>query len=143
MAAITFAVTLSVLWIAHHVADHWIQTDCQAITKGRPARDEAGTRDRSGQLADLRHVLSLTAVLAAALLAVAWRVDIAYDPARFVVALLVNGASHYWADRRVYLLRLARAIGKGGWLDNDPTAAYTLDQSWHLLWLLITALIIV
>jgi hypothetical protein len=59
------------------------------------------------------------------------------------VALLINGATHYWADRRVYLIAFARRFGKGGWLDNDPGAAYQLDQSWHLGWLFITALIMV
>lgn len=143
MLATTFAVTLAVLYIAHHVADHWVQTNRQAVTKGRPARDEDGRRDHSGQLANLRHVATLTATLAGALLLVAWRVGIDYDPARFVLALAVNAISHYFADRRVYLLRMARAIGKGGWIDHDPTAAYHLDQSWHLGWLLITALIMV
>lgn len=135
MLATLFATTMAVLYAAHSVADHWVQTDRQATVKA--------ARTRAGQLADLRHVTTYTLTLAAALIVTAWRLHLHYDPARLVVGLTVNAATHYWADRRVYLLALARRIGKGGWLDADPRAAYALDQSWHLGWLLITALIIV
>lgn len=134
-AATLFAVVLATLYAAHSVADHWIQTNAQAVAKG--------ARTRAGQLADLRHVTTYTATLAGALLLVAWRLDLTYEPARLTLALLINAITHYWADRRVYLLALARKIGKGGWIDHDPTSAYQLDQSWHLGWLFITALIIV
>lgn len=69
-------------------------------------------------------------------------------------------ASHYAADRRRPLLSLARWLGAtvvpgkdGFWhlgvprpgRDDNPclgTGAYALDQSWHIGWLFITALII-
>jgi hypothetical protein len=133
--ATTFAVTLAVLYAAHSVADHWIQTDHQAVAKG--------ARTRAGQLADLRHVTTYTLTLAAALAVAAWRVGLHYDPAHVPAGLALNAITHYWADRRVYLLALARRIGKSGWLDTDPQAAYQLDQSWHIGCLLVTALIIV
>jgi hypothetical protein len=69
--------------------------------------------------------------------------------------LAVNGVSHYWADRRSTLAALAALLGKSQlWVlgsprpghDDNPvlgTGAYALDQSWHLAWLVITALIIV
>lgn len=141
-AALTFAVTLPALLALHSVADHWLQTDAQAVTKDRPARDEAGARDYSGPLADLRHVATLTATLAAGLAVLAWRFGLDYDPARVAIGLAVNAISHYWADRRRTLRNLAAAIGKGKWVDNDPAAPYMLDQSWHVGWLFVTALII-
>lgn len=120
---------------AHSVADHWFQTNKQANDKGE--------RTRAGQWAALRHVTTYTLTLAAALLVVAWCLDLTYDPVRVVVGLVVNGATHYWADRRVHLIALAGRIGKSEWLKKDPNAAYQLDQSWHLGWLLVTGLIIV
>jgi hypothetical protein len=134
IAALQFAVALATLYAAHSVADHWIQTDHQAVTKGGtgwPAR-----------LADLRHVLTYTATLAAALALVAWRCHLPYDVPRVAVALVFNGITHYIADRRSPLLALAAKLGKANWLKFDPEAGYKLDQSWHLGFLLITALIL-
>lgn len=134
-SAITFAAVLAALYAAHSVADHWFQTDHQAVTKSKPGRD--------GQLADARHVATYTASLTAVLLLVQWRTGITLDPARTAAALTLNAVTHYWADRHVHLIALARKAGKGGWLDHDPKGArYALDQSWHKGWLLITALII-
>jgi hypothetical protein len=74
-------------------------------------------------------------------------------PVALVAALLVDAVSHYWADRRVTLARLAERIGKGEFYrlgapreghDDAPhlgTGAYALDQSWHIAWLFIAALI--
>ncbi|MEN3540981.1 hypothetical protein AAH991_38110 [Microbispora sp. ZYX-F-249] len=70
------------------------------------------------------------------------------------VALLVDAVSHFWADRRYTLAWLADLLGKGdyyrlgaprpGWNDNvtTGTGAYHLDQSWHVAWLGVGALII-
>lgn len=133
-AAATFAAVGITLYAAHSVADHWVQTQRQAAGKA--------ARSRAGQLADLAHVATYTATLAIALLVVDWRLGLDLDPARVGVALALNGATHYWADRRAYLIALARSLGKGPWIDADPGAAYQLDQSWHLGWLFVTALII-
>jgi hypothetical protein len=142
-SAITFAVTLPSLLVLHSVADHWVQTNGQAVTKGKPVRDENGARDRSGPLANLRHVATLTATLAAGLAVLAWRFGLDYEPVRVAAGLTVNAVSHYWADRRRTLRNLAVAIGKRGWVDNDPNALYLLDQSWHMGWLFVAALVMV
>ncbi|MEU6041857.1 DUF3307 domain-containing protein [Actinomadura sp. NPDC047616] len=136
MTATAYAVTLATLIIAHHVADHWLQTNHQATHKARPTLQ--------GHLANLRHVGTHTATLAGALLLVAWQTGTAYRPGYLAAGLAVNAITHYVADRRVHLDRLARLwpIRKGGWIDHDRYALYHLDQSWHLGWLLITALII-
>lgn len=55
----------------------------------------------------------------------------------------VNGVTHWFIDLRWPIQRAARALGKGAWLDNDPTAAYHLDQSAHIGLLFVTALIAV
>jgi hypothetical protein len=68
-----------------------------------------------------------------------------------VAGQLVSAVTHYWADRRTTLARLADALGKGGYYrlgaprpgrdDNLSlgTGAYALDQSWHWLWLGVAA----
>ncbi|SEG90968.1 hypothetical protein SAMN04489712_1282 [Thermomonospora echinospora] len=60
----------------------------------------------------------------------------------------MDGISHYWADRRTTLLRLARLVGKGEFAELGDgaaapagTGAYALDQSWHIGWLFAAALI--
>ena len=76
------------------------------------------------------------------------------------VGLAVNAVSHYAADRRRPLLSLAEWLsatvipGKDGFwhlgaprpgCDDNPclgTGAYALDQSWHIGWLFISALVI-
>jgi Protein of unknown function (DUF3307) len=131
--ATLFAATLAALYALHAVADHWVQTDRQATTKGGlgwPAR-----------LAALRHVLTYTATLAAGLALVGWVCQLGYDMPRVALALALNGITHYVADRRTPLIRLAIRLGKGGWLEHDREAPYKLDQSWHLIFLLATALI--
>jgi len=66
----------------------------------------------------------------------------------------VSAVTHYVADRRTPLRWLAEHTGsRGFWTmgaprpghDDNPqlyTGAYSLDQSWHYLWLLVAALII-
>lgn len=138
----SFAAVLITLLVAHHVADHWLQTGHQAVTKAA-----AGW---PGRLADGRHVLAHTAFLAAVLMVVAWRLDLTLDPGRVALALTLNAITHWWADRVHTLNRFAHLVGKGAFVDlgdgyTAPTGTgrYALDQSWHQFWLLVAALIIV
>jgi hypothetical protein len=144
VAAVTFAVVLPALLVAHHVADHWIQTERQTIYKGRPGW--------AGRRACAAHVATYTAVTAGVtgLMWLLFALPIAL--AGFLIGQAVSAVTHYWADRRTPLARLADVIGKGemvtfgaprpGRDDNSHlgTGAYALDQSWHWLWLLVAAL---
>lgn len=144
-AAVTFAATLPALLVAHHVADHWVQREHQAITKDQP-----GWR---GRRACAAHVVGYTVVTALAVGVVAWSLGLAVTPAGFLAGQAVSASTHYWADRRTTLARLARLVGKAGFYafgaprpgrDDNPTVgtgAYALDQSWHWLWLLVAALV--
>jgi hypothetical protein len=132
--------TYAALYAAHSVADHWIQTHHQAITKGQ--------LDRDGQLACAKHVATLTATQAITLGLTVAATGERLNPRRVALGLAVNGLSHYWADRRYTLKALAEKVGKGEFAAfGDPVAApcgsgaYALDQSWHHAWLLIAALI--
>lgn len=144
-SAVTFAVVLPSLLVAHNVADHWVQTNHQALTKGQ--------RSRAGRRACAAHVVSYSAVTAA-VVAVAWLVfGLPITPAGFVAGQLLSALTHYWADRRFTIARLAALTGKTGLYvlgapragrDDNPslgTGAYALDQAWHWLWLFVAALL--
>jgi hypothetical protein len=130
------------LYVGHIVADHWLQTSRQAMTKGLP-----GLR---GVLACARHAAVVTLAQAVVLVSAAWATDERPGSAgSVVVGLAVNAVSHWWADRRTPLARLAERVGKGEFYDlGDPgaapcgTGAYQIDQAWHIAWLWITTLII-
>lgn len=141
-----FAAVFVALYAAHQVADHWVQTQYQADHKGRPGWP--------GRLACAAHVATYTLTGVVALFAVAavtgWRPDLG----GLAAGLAVSAVSHYIADRRTPLFRLALVLGSGPfWTlgapragrDDNPslgTGAYALDQSWHIGWLFVTALII-
>lgn len=143
--ASTFAAVLSGLLVSHNVADHWLQTSHQAGTKGQPGHE--------GQVACAKHAATYTATTAGTVLVLNRALGLRISPAGFVAGQLVSAATHYWADRRFTLAKLAERTGKGGFYrlgapreghDDNPslgTGAYALDQSWHWGWLGVAALI--
>lgn len=140
-AAVTFAASFAALYTAHEVGDHWVQTHRQALAKGA-----AGW---SGRWACVRHVVALVVCKGIALAALPLVVDLPLSLWAVVVALAVDAISHYWADRRSTLAALAAKVGKGefarlgdGAVASVGTGAYALDQSWHIGWLCVAALII-
>lgn len=141
-----FGAVFAVLYAAHVVADHWVQTNQQA-------RDKGGS-GWSARLADVRHVASLTAVKVLFLGAAGAVLGLRVPVGQAVAGLLIDAVSHYWADRRFTLARLAAALGKAEFYalgsprpgrDDNPslgTGAYALDQSWHIGWLFVAALVV-
>ncbi|MES9504440.1 transcriptional regulator [Streptomyces koyangensis] len=153
MVAAVFAAVFIALYIGHALGDHWVQTSCQAATKG-----QAGW---TGRLACGRHVLGLTVTKAVVLVPVVLVLGLPVGVLGLVLGLGLDAASHYWADRRTTLARLADRCGKGEFYslgtpahpahpvtaEGTPaatlgTGAYALDQSWHTLWLGIASLLI-
>lgn len=145
-AAVTFAAVFAALYAAHSFGDHWYgQTHQQALGKG--ARTAQGVRHCLG------HVLLLAVHKVVALAAVCAVTRLQPPLAHVAVALLVDGVSHYWADRRYTLAALADRTGKTDFYhlgqprpgrDDAPhlgTGAYAMDQSWHVVWLFVAALI--
>lgn len=149
----TFAAVFVALYIAHTVGDHWVQSSCQAAHKGLPGW--------AGRLACGRHVLGLTITKGLVLAPVALVLHLPVTALGLVLGLGIDAATHYWADRRTTLAKLAKLCGKGEFLSlGTPahpahpvttegtyaptlgTGAYALDQSWHMLWLGVAALLI-
>jgi hypothetical protein len=147
-SADVLAVSFAALYAAHQFGDHWGQTPTQALTKGG--------RGWVARAACARHVLVLTGTKVAALLAAFVVTGLPMRPLWWTAGLGVDAVSHYWADRRTTLRRLASLFGprkveffdlgapRPGHDDNPSlgTGAYALDQSWHVLWLFIAALIL-
>lgn len=143
--ALSFAVVLPTLLVAHHVGDYWVQTDTQACTKGLPGW--------TGRVACAWHVATYTATCYVALVAVDWMLGLHLSPAGIVLGLAVSAVTHYVADRRTPLARLAGWLGKAPFWrlgtpregrDDGPclgTGAHFLDQSWHQLWLWVAAVL--
>lgn len=144
-AAVTFAVVFAALWVGHQVGDHWVQTERQAATKMAPGW--------GGRRACAAHVVTLTVTKAACLGLVVAVLGVRVSGALVATGLALDAASHYWADRRVTLRKLASEAGHSQFWrlgqpreghDDNPvlgTGAYALDQSWHAGWLFLAALI--
>jgi hypothetical protein len=144
--ASVFAVVFVALFVGHQVGDHWVQTSHQSRTKAHPGW--------TGRLADARHVASLTATKALLLAVTAAVLDLPLTWPALVLGFTVDAASHWWADRRTTLAHLANSLGLSRFYtlgaprtghDDNPilgTGAYALNQSFHHLWLLVTALLI-
>ncbi len=133
------AAVFGALYAAHHVADHWVQTQHQAETKGCPGW--------AGRWACLKHVVTYTVTSLLAVLAVVWRTGAEVSPVALTLGLAVSAVTHYIADRRIPLRRIADSLGEGKGkfyrlADFGLNGAYLLDQSWHVGWLFIAALVI-
>lgn len=151
--AAVFAAVFAALYVAHSVGDHWVQTSCQAATKGLPGW--------TGRLACGRHVLGLTITKGLVLAPAVLVLHLPVTALGLVLGLGIDALTHYWADRRTTLKRLADRCGKaefyslgtpaharhpvtaeGEYAPTLGTGAYALDQSWHVLWLFVAALLI-
>lgn len=144
--AATFAAAFAALYAAHQVADHWVQTQHQADTKGHP-----GWR---GRVSCGAHVLTYGLTGLAAIGMAITVLDVHVSGGHLAVGMAVNVISHYIADRRAPLRAMAGLTGHAGFYqlgaprpgrDDNPslgTGAYAMDQSWHVAWLFVAALII-
>ena len=143
-----FAATFIALYAAHMVGDHWVQTGHQAAHKGDPGA--------AGRRACAWHVYTYTWTALVFLIAMGVTLDTSLPTWQVAAGLTVSAVTHYIADRRTPLKRIASwlsRIGKDGFYqlgapregkDDNPTlgtGAYALDQSWHIAWLFIAALI--
>jgi len=134
------------LYAAHQVGDHWVQTCHQSAHKGLPGW--------VGRWNCAKHVASYTATGLVALLALAAVTGWRPGAGPLLAGLAVSAVTHYWADRRTTLRRLADLVACGEFFelgrprpgrDDNPslgTGAYALDQSFHIGWLFVAALLI-
>lgn len=141
-----FAAVFAALYAGHQVGDHWIQTQHQADCKGRPGW--------VGRWNCVKHVTTYGATQLAALAVLVAVLDLAITPGGLVAGMALNLGTHYLADRRVPLRWLADRTGSGVFYrlgtpradrDDNPslgTGAYALDQSWHVAFMFLSAVVI-
>lgn len=150
----SFAAIAITLYVAHHVGDYWVQTDHQARHKGDPGA--------AGHVACLRHVLTYLITQVALLTVMELVTGVRIGAVGWYAGVAISGLTHYVADRREPLKRIARLIpGKAPFLtlgaprgyeiyakpdraethgpiplDNPSlgTGLWALDQSWHIFW---------
>lgn len=130
--ATVFPIAFAALSAGHWAADYWIQTDYQATHKGLPGW--------TGRRACLAHVVTYTVTLASFLAIAGWLLAVPLDWPHVAAGLAVSGVTHYVADRREPLRRVAALIGKANYWDNG--GAEPLDQSFHWFFLFVAALLI-
>lgn len=143
--ASTFAAVLSGLLVAHQVADHIVQTDHQDGTKGAPGRE--------GRVACAKHVATYTATTAGTVAVLNRTLGLGIHPGALLAGQAISAATHYIADRRTPIARLAAISPIAGFYqlgaprpgrDDNPTlgtGAYAIDQAWHASWLGVAALV--
>lgn len=158
----TFAAVAITLYAAHHVGDYWAQTDKQAKHKGAP-----GAVGRVHCISHVSQYIAVQGVLLNILGLVIPGTEIAWW--KMVIGLAVSGVTHYIADRREPLKKIAKLIpGKASFtslgtprdaniyalteegvkkipLDNPQlaTGLWALDQSWHIFWGVFVAALII
>ncbi|MFE2914221.1 hypothetical protein [Kitasatospora indigofera] len=131
--AARFAAAYALIRAAADVADHWVQTDHQARLKGQHDHTD-GQSSAAGRRACAAHVATYTATQAGALLLGSRVLGMRLRPGPMAAALTLSAVTHYVADRREPLRRLADATGKSNFVrlsDHGMNGAYALDQAWH------------
>lgn len=143
-----FAAIAVALYAAHHVGDYWVQRDVDAKHKGDP-----GTLGRLHCAAHVTTYLMTQVVFLIMITPLIPNVPVWTT----IPALIVSGVTHYVADRRAPLRKIASWIpGKGNFVqlgvpragqDDNPqlaTGLWALDQSWHIFWgVFVAALVMV
>ena len=136
MRTAAFAAVFAAMVAGHQVGDYWVQTSAQAAAKGEP-----GWR---GHRACGAHVATYTLTLAACVALAWWWLSLPLSAAWVAAGLGVSAVTHYFADRRTPLRKLADWQGSGQfWRTGEglATGAALLDQAWHWWWLFVSALI--
>ncbi|MFW5415348.1 DUF3307 domain-containing protein [Nocardiopsis sp. CNT-189] len=132
----TAVLAYAALYTGHHIGDYLLQSDHQALTKGRCGH--------AGRMACTRHVLVLTVAQALALVLVLGATGTAVSPWAVPAGLAINAVTHWWADRRATLRGLVLATEpmthKTTYYDNG--GAERMDQAWHVAWMIPAALAI-
>lgn len=118
-----FADIAITLYVAHHVGDYWIQRDQDAQHKGDPGWD--------GRLHCLSHVVTYVATQTAMLLVMEMVLRLHHSPLGSTVGLAVSGVTHYIADRREPLKRIASWIpGRARFIELGTPRSGVRIEAW-------------
>lgn len=136
VSALVLPVSFAALAAGHQLGDYWLQTSAQASRKGLPGRE--GRRACAAHVAT--YLLAQAAFTALAFgvtgLPVTWW--------KAVLGLALSGSTHYLADRRSPLRKIAAVLGKDEfWTSGEGLAsgAAYMDQAWHWCWIFLAAVV--
>jgi hypothetical protein len=118
---------------AADVADHWVQSEHQAGNKHWRDSD-AGHTSAEGRKACAAHVASYVGTQAVALVVGSKVLGVNLSARSLVTALTISGVTHYVADRRFPLVKVADIARKQVFVrvtENGMNGRYCLDQAWH------------
>lgn len=141
--AVTAAVAFAMLYAAHMVADHWVQTqhqsDCKSLANAGPAWVAYWNCGK--------HVASYTVTAVVFLVGAAWWLHLPLRLGWVSAGLAVSAVTHYVVDLRAPLRWLCERIGAGKvsfyrLADCGLNGAYLLDQAYHIGWLAVAALLV-
>lgn len=132
-----FAAAFVALYAAHQVADHWIHVDwhdqAQALSPG-----DIGTC--------IAHMILYIGYAAAALSLTSYFAGLHLHLPNVVIALALVAVTHFGPDRRYPLAHLiTRLRRRRGPSPDDPAVAagtHLMEQSWHIGWIFVAALVI-
>lgn len=134
-----------ILRAAGSVGDMWVQTEHQSSVKGAYDDDPVIEKDpktgavlatygtRDGVRACALHAVTYALTQGAALYAANRATGAGMRRGRIAAAVVFSGVTHYAADRRRPLKRLAGAVGKSGFYAQlaPVCGPFELDQSYH------------
>ncbi|MBM0201814.1 transcriptional regulator [Micromonospora sp. STR1s_5] len=155
---ITLAAVFVALYALHPAADHWIQTQAQADHKGCDPDHGTGRHEHcttwQSRWHCAKHVATYGLTQLAGITVLIAVFGLRLSPLSLALGMAINLGTHYLADRRVPFRAIAERLGSGGFYqlglpragrDDNPslgTGAYALDQSWHIAFLFISAVVI-
>jgi hypothetical protein len=136
----------------HYIGDQWLQTHGQACKKslgGDSCR-------RVAMWHCAKHVLVWTATVTVFVVGAGWWLHLPMKPGWLAAGMAVNAITHFVADLRTPLIWIAcRFFNRAAYIDyvnvvrasgtetvGPGTAVFHLDQSWHIAWLAVSALVI-
>lgn len=150
--AITAAVAFATMFAAHYLGDQWVQTAGQSCKKSLD-RPDANTLEAHWHC--FKHVFSYTLGGFVLFLGAAAWLNLPVRPGWLVAGLALNAGTHYLIDLRTPLMWIAKKMGKMGYVEHcqvvrpsgpervgPGTGAFHLDQAWHFIWMLPSALLV-
>jgi hypothetical protein len=149
--AVTTAVSFCAMLAGHYIGDHWLQTSGQACKKALN-----GGESRACALWHCaKHVITWSASTVAFVSVAGWWLHLPLHLGWLAAGIAVNAVTHFVADLRTPLIRLAQLLGRGGYIEHSQvmrpagaqptgpgTALFHLDQAWHIAWMFVAALLI-
>jgi hypothetical protein len=149
--AATAALAFAAMLAGHYIGDQWVQTSGQACKKALNGAESRGC----AVWHCAKHVTTWSVTTVVFLVGACWWLHLPVRPGWLAAGVAVNAVTHFVADLRTPLIWLALRLRLGGYIEHAQvvrpagaertgpgTGLFHLDQSWHIGWLLVAALLV-